>query len=74
MPAVELLVEVAVDSQLDVEEVDGLQRDVNFLADFDDTAVRTTWDRCYDFKNIFAFKIGEKMALLVQTTACFCKK
>jgi hypothetical protein len=25
------------------------------------------WDRCYDFKNIFAKKIGEKIAFVTQT-------
>jgi hypothetical protein len=28
-----------------------------------------TWDRCYDFLNIFAKKIGEKMAFLTQNKA-----
>jgi hypothetical protein len=27
-------------------------------------AARVTWDRCYDFKNIFAKKIGEKIDVL----------
>jgi hypothetical protein len=29
----------------------------------------STWDRCYDFLNIFAKKIGEKMAFLTQNKA-----
>jgi hypothetical protein len=28
-----------------------------------------SWDRCYDFKNIFAEKIGEKIAFLTQNKA-----
>jgi hypothetical protein len=31
------------------------------------------WDRCYDFKNIFAKKLGEKIAFLTQNKAKFCK-
>jgi hypothetical protein len=33
----------------------------------------TNWDRCYDFFNIFAKKIGEKMAFLTQNKAKLCK-
>jgi hypothetical protein len=33
-----------------------------------------TWDRCYNFKNIFAEKLGKNIGVLfAQTTACFCK-
>jgi hypothetical protein len=32
------------------------------------------WDRFYDLKNIFAKKIGEKLAFFAQTTASFLKK
>jgi hypothetical protein len=34
---------------------------------------RVTGDRCCYFKNIFAKKIGEKMAFLAQNKARFCK-
>jgi hypothetical protein len=33
-----------------------------------------TRDRCYDFKNIFAEKFGEKMAFLTENKANFFKK
>jgi hypothetical protein len=33
-----------------------------------------TWDRCYDFKNIFAEKFSQKMAFLTQNKAKFWKK
>jgi hypothetical protein len=29
------------------------------------------WDRCYDFKNIFAEKFSEKLAVLTQNKAKF---
>jgi hypothetical protein len=32
-----------------------------------------TWDLCDDFKNIFAKKIGGKMAFLTQNKAKLCK-
>jgi hypothetical protein len=32
-----------------------------------------TWDRCYDFLNIFAEKFSEKMAFLTQNKAELCK-
>jgi hypothetical protein len=35
------------------------------------TSLLKIWDRCYVFKNIFAEKIGEKMAFFAQTTAGF---
>jgi hypothetical protein len=31
------------------------------------------WDRCYDFKNIFAEKFSENIGVFAQTTASFCK-
>jgi hypothetical protein len=34
---------------------------------------RVTWDRCYDFLNIFAEKIGEKLVFLTQIKAKLCK-
>jgi hypothetical protein len=37
--------------------------------------IRTTWDRCYDFKNIFAKKIAKTLTFLTQnelTYANFC--
>jgi hypothetical protein len=34
---------------------------------------KTTWDRCYDFKNIFAKKLAKLLAFLAQTTAIVCK-
>jgi hypothetical protein len=33
----------------------------------------TTWDRCYDFLNIFAENVCEKMAFLIQNKAKFGK-
>jgi hypothetical protein len=33
-----------------------------------------TWDRCYDFLNIFAEKFSEKIGVFAQATASFCKK
>jgi hypothetical protein len=30
-----------------------------------------TWDRCYDFLNIFAEKLSEKMAFLTQSSTKF---
>jgi hypothetical protein len=36
-------------------------------------SLRLSWDRCYDFKNIFAEKFGKKLALLTQNTAKLCK-
>jgi hypothetical protein len=36
--------------------------------------LHTTWDRCYDFKNISAKKFGENIGVFfAQTTASFCK-
>jgi hypothetical protein len=32
------------------------------------------WDRCYDFKNIFAKKISEKIGVFAQNTTSFWKK
>jgi hypothetical protein len=32
-----------------------------------------TWDRCYDFLNIFAEKFSEKIAFLTQNKAKLCK-
>jgi hypothetical protein len=33
-----------------------------------------SWDRCYDFKNVFVKKISAKiLALFAQTNASFCK-
>jgi hypothetical protein len=32
-----------------------------------------TWDRCYDFKNIFAEKNCKKLAFLTQSKAKLCK-
>jgi hypothetical protein len=32
-----------------------------------------TWERCYDFKNIFTKEIGEKLVLFTQTTVRFYK-
>jgi hypothetical protein len=34
---------------------------------------RVFWDRCYDFKNIFAKKLAKKLAFFAQTNASFCK-
>jgi hypothetical protein len=35
--------------------------------------ITPTWDRCFDFKNIFAEKFGEKLAYLTQNKAKLCK-
>jgi hypothetical protein len=32
-----------------------------------------SWDRCYDFKNIFAEKFREKIGVLTQNKAKLCK-
>jgi hypothetical protein len=34
-------------------------------------SIGDTWDRCYDSKNIFANKFGEKMAFFAETTSKF---
>jgi hypothetical protein len=34
---------------------------------------RPIWDRCYDFKNIFAEKFSEKIGVLTQNKAELCK-
>jgi hypothetical protein len=36
--------------------------------------VGVSWGRCYDFKNIFCQKIGEKNGVLIQNTAEFYKQ
>jgi hypothetical protein len=33
-----------------------------------------TWDRCYDFLNIFAEKFSKEVAFLIQNKAKLCKK
>jgi hypothetical protein len=33
----------------------------------------STWDRCYDFKNIFAKKIGEKLCFFIEPLLVFAK-
>jgi hypothetical protein len=33
-----------------------------------------SWNRCYDFKSIFAEKVGKKLAFFAQTTAIFLQK
>jgi hypothetical protein len=35
---------------------------------------RKTWDRCYDFSNIFAKKLEKYLAFLTQIKAKLCKK
>jgi hypothetical protein len=36
-------------------------------------SAKVIWDRCYDFKNIFAEKFCKNIAVFAQTTASFCK-
>jgi hypothetical protein len=38
------------------------------------TFLEPAWDRCYDFKNIFAKKSAKKLAFLSQNKAKLCKK
>jgi hypothetical protein len=38
-----------------------------------DFFLKLIWDRCYDFKNIFAEKFSEKLALLTRNKAELCK-
>jgi hypothetical protein len=37
-------------------------------------SVSRFWGRCYDFKNIFAKKLGENKGVFDQTSASFCNK
>jgi hypothetical protein len=44
-----------------------------FFTHFGTNFLSSAWDRCYDFLNIFAEKISEKMAFLTQNKAKLCK-
>jgi hypothetical protein len=47
--------------------------DVLFRRVVDVAANESSWDRCYDFKNIFAEKNAKKLAFLTQNKAKLCK-
>jgi hypothetical protein len=36
--------------------------------------IKKNWDRCYDFKNIFAKKLAKQLAVLLKTTAVVLPK
>jgi hypothetical protein len=44
-----------------------------YASKWERSRIRLTRDRCYDFKNIFAEKIGKKLAFYAQNKAKLCK-